>query len=770
MINIIGVIILEIEKKIEWLKPERIQKLYDGHKSIFGINRLLIVGVGKNGVDCVLRCKHITEKRFGTDSAKVRYLGIAEDKLLDASSCIGTTLAADERLPIAADEAIYKYLNNPARLPQYALDWFDSGLKNYSPATPTYGLTKRQCGRVALFHNIKPLIKRIGESVTAFAGTDRSLEIVITGNMGDVFFGGMFIDLAYIFKSLFEDASYPVKVSCLMFAPDTAELYEKEQRELGIYYANAVISRSELELFQFRKKPFSQRYSSSFEVNSDKPPFNAVHIPCAEKNYGYTLNLAAEKILSRMEVVFSKDDDAERIMTYNMLKQHESHEFRYLTYGVSAKEVPLGKILSYLSVKVFTLLNHKLNANNVGQMQLSSFASKVTPDANYLASRGGDVPELEFDERLNPTFSAKALKNSSENSQDYVDDWVRKYCENVTKGADICSEEIVESIKSTCEKSKTDISKGPFYAIEIVKKCLSELRVATAKINAEVSDMKEQIERSRNLVNGAYMKLKTATLGIGKKVEQYVFELSEYTENSRKLNSGSIMISFYQSIYDRLNSYLETSLNKAAEAFENIAMNRAAIIEEISAQNEEAAVADVFSVSDEKISAKLDSMVDNLSETILSKALRESGLLELPEDDEKALAVAMVNIVSKCFSEVLSLGFGEMCEFFGVENPVSAALDGCINEVSCAAPTEDDFALNRVICPKSTKQDEIAALRGSHKGMNYIWNGSVLNLTAVCTQIKGGVRIEEFKGYSQWENMHYAYSNDSLKKHGIHIF
>ncbi|MGN1109766.1 MAG: hypothetical protein ACI4RK_10350, partial [Oscillospiraceae bacterium] len=101
---------------------------------------------------------------------------------------------------------------------------------------------------------------------------------------------------------------------------------------------------------------------------------------------------------------------------------------------------------------------------------------------------------------------------------------------------------------------------------------------------------------------------------------------------------------------------------------------------------------------------------------------------------------------------------------------VKNAVESCVEGVSVAAPTTDDFALNRVICPKSTKQDEIAELRAAHKGMNYIWNGSVLNLAAVCTQIKGGVRLEAFKDYNHWENMHYAYVNDSLKKHGIHIF
>lgn len=38
---------MNIEQKMEWLRPERIQKLYDGQKSPFGMNRLFVIGIGK---------------------------------------------------------------------------------------------------------------------------------------------------------------------------------------------------------------------------------------------------------------------------------------------------------------------------------------------------------------------------------------------------------------------------------------------------------------------------------------------------------------------------------------------------------------------------------------------------------------------------------------------------------------------------------------------------------------------------------------------------
>ncbi len=761
---------MEIESRIDWLKPERVMKLTDRHKSMFGMNRLFIIGLGKNGVDCALRCKHITEKRFGTDDKKVRFLGIAEDKYLEAAACEGSVLTEEEQIPIVPEEAIYKYLNNPARLPQTAVEWFDNGLKNYSPATPVYGLTKRQGGRIALFHNIKNVIKRVGEAMSAFAGSDRSLEIVITGNMGDIFFGGMFIDLAYILNKLFGDTGYPVKVNCYMFAPDTAVMFEEDQREQGNYFANTILTKNELDMFQCQKRHFSQKYSNSFEVISDKVPFNACFIALAQKNYTYTLDCAAEKILNRMEILFTKDDDAEKILSYNMLRPNDSHDFRYLSYGVSVAEVPLGKIMSYLCIKVFTLMNHALNKNNVGERLLGHYANLVTPDERFLAQKGGDLPALEFDERINPVFSARSLKVSSDSANEYIEGWLNRMTTSTERGAEICLEEVTRSIINVCEESLHDFDKGPFYAAELVKNCLSALRVAIAKINSESDDLAEQKERALNLTRTAYMKIKTSPLFVGKAVEQYIVELREYANCCCKIRTGSTLVKFYQDVSDKLTDYLDNTIGAATGAFESVAMNRKAIIEEIAAATDTNCAVDVFSLSDAAVTAKLDKMVEEIPEATLSKAFLASGILEISGGDDKAVAKAVVQIVRKCFNELLDKSFSEMCEFFGKRNVLTDVMNNAVEDAAVPAPMLDSFELNRMICPKSTRQDDIAVLRAQYKGMNYIWNGSVMNITAAVAQIKADVDLKAFPDYDQWENMHYAYVHDSLKKHGIHIF
>ncbi len=754
---------MEIERKLEWLCPERIEKLYTGHKNMFGINRMLLIGAGLNGTDCILRCKHLTERRFGSDLKKVRFLCVGTEQYLN-NSCHGTALTAEERLTIVPEEAIYNYLNDPKTLPQYAKSWFDAGLKNYSPAAPTYGLAKRQCGRLALFHNIDRLLKLLNDCRAAFSGSDKSLEIVIVGNIGDAFFGGMFIDIAYICKEVFKGAEYPIRVNCVMFAPDTAEACGTEKRELGNYYANAIVTKDELDRFQTHRKPFTQKYSDSFEATSIKPPFNAVFIAPAEEDYERTMLNAAEKMLTRMEILFRKDDDAERIMSYNMLKSGANHEFRYLGFGVRVCEAPVDRIMSYLALRVFMLLYRRLEKNSVGEPRLGQYAITATPNDMMLASKVGEIPKPVFDEKKNPVFSAKNLKVSLEEPINYVKKYVESFSNAVSEGAKKCLPEICRSIISACEAAKTDINKGPFYAVEIVKKCLSELRAAAAKAKDETSDMTDQIKRSRNLVNSAYAKLKASALFSGKAAEQFVYELADYAEYGRRMKSGKIMAEFYKNVYDRLSDYL-AELMVIVNAFDDTAANYDMLIERITAPDE--VVSPAFDVA--ALFERFDTMTEQIPEHRLVKALKESGLLTLADDDETALARAVVYIASACFDDVFSMSFSQLCAFAETGN-VGSALERLCTELRTPLPATDEFALNRLICPRSTKQDEIEALRSQRRGMSYIWNGSVLRHTAVVTQIKGAVRLEDFPDYEKWENMRYAYVNDSLKKHGIHIF
>ena len=759
---------MDNEKLIDWLKPDRIMKLYAGRKTRFGTKRLYVVGIGKNGTECLMRCKHIAENRYKTDNTKIRFLAVGEDKMLDAAEFCGSVLRDEEKLRIVPDDAIYKYLNAPERLPETALSWFDTGLKNYTPAKPAYGLQKRQCGRVALFHYFNDLLKIFGDAISAFSDSNAPLDIVVTGNMGDTFFGGMVIDIGYILKSLFETAKYPVNVTAYMFAGDTSKLFEKDSRELGNYYANTIVTKAELDSFQCRKTRFSQKYTQSFAVDTDKPPYSACYINAAESTYEATLEAAALKILSECEIVYVRDDDADKIMSYNMLGKE--HSFRYLACDTAVNEIPMGRIMSYLSVKLFMSFNRMLNKNSVSSMEMGKLIGKLTPNAQFLASKAGVLPKLEFNEELNPLFSVKSLKNGMEASRRYVSDNVEKFAELCRNGSDIVLPAVFDEVVSICEEAKNNFDKGPFYAVEVVKKSLAELRVAIAKIKTEMEDIGETMAREERMVKVSYKKIKNFPTFIASRMtEEYMAWLDEWGEYKKTEVTAGIVKEFYETLYAKIDEYYKVNLLKSAEMFERIPVNREKILTGESPY-EGFGVTEAFDIFTPEIKSALDKMVDGLPESTRLMAFKRSDLMNVDKGDEMHFPRELVHIVQSCFASFFDQSYEEFCQFFNVEASEAAALGECLERAAVKTPASDEPALTRMICPKDAPAGELAPLRAVHKGISDIWNDSAADRMVSVVQIKGNVTLNGFKGYEQWENMRYAYVNDSLKKHGIHIF
>lgn len=743
-------------------------KLYAGRKTRFGTKRLYVVGIGKNGTECLMRCKHIAENRYKTDNTKIRFLAVGEDKMLDAAEFCGSVLRDEEKLRIVPDDAIYKYLNAPERLPETALSWFDTGLKNYTPAKPAYGLQKRQCGRVALFHYFNDLLKIFGDAISAFSDSNAPLDIVVTGNMGDAFFGGMVIDIGYILKSLFETAKYPVKVTAYMFAGDTSKLFEKDSRELGNYYANTIVTKAELDSFQCRKTRFSQKYTQSFAVDTDKPPYSACYINAAESTYEATLEAAALKILSECEIVYVRDDDADKIMSYNMLGKE--HSFRYLACDTAVNEIPMGRIMSYLSVKLFMSFNRMLNKNSVSSMEMGKLIGKLTPNAQFLASKAGVLPKLEFNEELNPLFSVKSLKNGMEASRRYVSDNVEKFAELCRNGSDIVLPAVFDEVVSICEEAKNNFDKGPFYAVEVVKKSLAELRVAIAKIKTEMEDIGETMAREERMVKVSYKKIKNFPTFIASRMtEEYMAWLDEWGEYKKTEVTAGIVKEFYETLYAKIDEYYKVNLLKSAEMFERIPVNREKILTGESPY-EGFGVTEAFDIFTPEIKSALDKMVDGLPDSTRLMAFKRSDLMNVDKGDEMHFPRELVHIVQSCFASFFDQSYEEFCQFFNVEASEAAALGECLERAAVKTPASDEPALTRMICPKDAPAGELAPLRAVHKGISDIWNDSAADRMVSVVQIKGNVTLNGFKGYEQWENMRYAYVNDSLKKHGIHIF
>lgn len=760
---------MDHEAKMKWFSPDRIMKLYVGERSPFGTRRLFVVGIGANGIDCLVKCKDIAENKFSADSSKLRYLGIGLKDDLDRACAGGSALCENERLEIDPEAAIYPYLNDPELLPEAAKAWFDDGLRNYTPAKPVYGLSKRQCARVALFHYFGSVLKLLGDAVNSFAKDASPIEIAFTGNLGDAFFGGMVIDLAYITRIVFTKAKLPVTVNAYMLAGDTALLQGMDGRALAIFYANTIVAKSELDKFQYQKRKYSQKFAENYVFSSGKPPFQCCTINAAESTYEATIENLAYKITAGAAVVFKQDDEGEKRLSYNMFDEADKPGFRYICSGIAAEELPVGKIMSFITLKLVAANYTYLVRKTAGEAEIGIISSKAATNDLFLAQKAGELPKFEYDETLNPLFSIKSLKNGTGASKKYVTDRLEIIAKLCKDGAEIYLNEIFGEIRDICEQARYDNEKGPYYAAEIVRKCLSELKSASAETKNALGSIDNVISEEDRRLSVEYRAIH-GTFGFfgSKSNAAYIDQIKKYADVKRRELTSGILLDYYDRLSEKLNVYLD-ELSQMTDLF-SAAIDQFHNMTELMKPSDDGFVRDAFDASKDSVLEKLNKMVESLPETTISFIFKRSNILkEAMSGDDAAFARCAVGYTETCFHKIFEMGFDEFCRELGVGADAARSIGNCLEKLCVNTPSEEGTPLVRVLCPRYLEIGSMAGLHAAHSSASNIWSSSVLLHTIVTEQVRA-VKLDQFKDYKQWENMRYAYVNDSLKKHGIHIF
>lgn len=756
---------MDFDERMEWLLPNRIMKAIRGLKNPVGGRRLFIIGIGMNGVDVALRCKDFAENYCDFDQHSIRFLGIDLSKNLKSAEYHGSLLLSTERVEIDPEAAIYPYLNDPKRLPEPAREWFDEGLFNYTQNKPVYGVNKRQCARLCVFHYLDKLIERFERARDDFSDGKIPLEIVVTGNLGDPFFGGMAIDLAYIVRSIFESVTYSVRICAHLLAADTAPLQGFTGRDLAAFYANTVVAKSELDSFQYKRRRFAQVYSSKMALQCDYPPFLICNIYAADETYDSTADKLAVNIMSRFSTPGTLDSDAEKKCSYNMFTPGVKQKFRYIT-GVSViNVVPVAKIFCYLSLKIVVELDKFLSKNTMNEMDLGVLKGKVCPDALMLASKAGDIPRLEFDEMLNPLFSYESLKRGGNASKKYVTDRleiIKGLCETASG---VYSQELYDYVVKICEDAIYDIKKGPRYAEGIVKGCMNALRQRADMIRKTLGDIDENVAIEENSLKACHRRLKAPGFIAKKAVEPYMDRLKSFAELKKSQLTGWIMVAFYDKLHSMLEEYLNNDLCKLTNFFNlaNELVNSDKILK-FPSQNE--FIREVFDPSEENVRKALDHTVTDLSDDRKLVVFKRVNLRVLYQSDSKGIADEVIKMSEMCFSGIWLKGFEGFCSSFGAAENLSGMLSECVRQLSIATPADDERPITKIVLPAECKCRDLSdPVNGE-----FFINDSTMRNAVVVTKIKGGVRIDKFRDYEQWENMRYAYVNDSLKRQGIHIF
>ncbi len=756
---------MDMDERLEWLMPNRIMKTIRDFKSPVGGSRLFIIGIGMNGVDIALRCKDFAENFCDFDSHTIRFLGIDLAENLKSSERNGSRLLDSERIEIDPEEAIYPYLNDPERLPKQVREWFDEGLFNYTQRTPVYGKNKRQCARLCVFHYIDKIMNIFERARDDFSKGKTPLEIILVGNLGDSFFGGMAVDMAYIARSVFGSVSYSARICAHMLAADTAPLQGLSGRDLASFYANTVVTKSELDSFQCKRRVFTQTYSPKVALQCDSSPFSTCNIYAAESTYDLTADKVAVRIMSDFSVAYTQDGDVDKKLTNNMLFQGGKRKFNYITGESVFNVVPIAKILCYLSLKILTKFDEYLCKNTMDEMELGLLKGKVCPDALMLASKAGDVPKFEFDETLNPLFSFESLRRGSNASMKYVTDrleTIQTLCESASEAY---SRELYDHVVKICEKAIFDAKKGPKYAEGVVKGCLKALRERSERINRTFGEIDEDVSRMETSLKALHRKLKAPGFIAKKAVEPYIDRIKEFAELKKTQLTGRILVAFYDKLSSLLDGYANDKLFKLTNVFNSAkTLLDSDSIMKIPPQN--SFVREIFDLSAEETRAALNRIVDNLIVNKEFVVFKRVNLETLYRGDSASIAREIANMAGMCLGELFERGFVGLNDEFGEGKTIANVLSDCVNGILITTPTDSEQTATRIVLPKECAKSDYRAFYDEKTFINV----SNMRNAAFVTLIKGGVRLDKFRDYEQWENMRYAYVNDSLKRQGIHIF
>ena len=243
----------------------------------------IIVGLGRTGLDVLLRFRHLLKDRFGSLEATphLRFLYIDTDAD-DAS------LASQDACGLAPHEIALARLQRPAHYLQReglppVEQWLPPGLLYQLPKTSGPAAGMRSFGRLALCDAYRQVAQRIRQEIEPLMneGTLREAEkttglqlrtnrprVYIAASLDGGTGSGMFLDLAYVMKHELKNVGYrKPEVHGFLFVPPAAKGISRRAQ------ANTVAALTELH--HFNKNPYQVRFDmSEAAVTDSSPPYD----------------------------------------------------------------------------------------------------------------------------------------------------------------------------------------------------------------------------------------------------------------------------------------------------------------------------------------------------------------------------------------------------------------------------------------------------------------------------------------------------------------
>lgn len=363
---------------------------YNGTKFTPTKDPILVVGLGGTGIDAMLRIKNEVQRRMMPEidsngkilspvPGNMAFLAVDTDRnaLKKAVGIATITESMDEFVDLRVDglknvvaTIVSAHLNEPE------WDWYDPELKTGDGADGACGI--RQIGRLMLFLNYQKVFAQFRSVLHSISSKSQlyssRLKVFILTGIGGGTGSGTFLDIAYLLCCLGHEITPNVQMNGYIFTPD---LNKANGDDTAYMYCNGFAALKELDYWMSSAehgKHFIQRYPGNFLIDEIDRPYDFCHIIMAQDadhrilTYSDAMKAVADVLFNYFTSESDVIPQANNVLTsryYTIMPyisvayanaKHPAN-YRYLSVGSSAIEIPYREIMTLLAARMFEKLD-----------------------------------------------------------------------------------------------------------------------------------------------------------------------------------------------------------------------------------------------------------------------------------------------------------------------------------------------------------------------------------------------------------------------------
>lgn len=571
---------------------------------------MLFIGLGGTGIDCLKEVKKAVYNRIKPDDIKsnspqyrhIQFLGIDSDANSINDDWVFDLDSKAEFLELSCI-GLAKIVHPHRFLSKPSLQWFNNDVRIINSAVGANGV--RQVGRLLTFFNIEEVANVITRKIsTAIIGLHTtSLNVHIFTGTGGGTGSGCFLDICYMIKHILEHQviSSRTNVYGYFFLPDVnISKTEIPKHVIDLIEANSYAFMKELDYcmkFNLNGGEWNQHYGN-VRIVSNKTPVDLAFIidgktedGCVYKNaYSFAMKNVADFMLSMLLFDENKSDfcPAEEMKKakIQMAFMANNKGNNYVTLGRAEVCVPYKEINTYLASKLVMAainddnlpsINHDIDTfiDEIG-FRYSNIIEKITKNVD-------SVPIYEIDTRMLFDEVQGLSPDTIPSMLSRMRDLLPVIGGQLAERREICSNELLSSIKEKLVDLSVTLGKGPIYASLLIRNYDHKTVDLLSIIDGYIRETEEHIinaqadlELRNSQIDIALKELQQVRVfGRNRRAQGYVEAVHNYYVTHSRIflyrETRDLLVELKSGLcelYDKLFNPLIMVLNNVKETFE----------------------------------------------------------------------------------------------------------------------------------------------------------------------------------------------------------